>query len=157
MLSRRELRFTTLDAAVADAEQLVARGYDRVGKWNLGQCTGHLANWLTYQLDGFPPLPFFLKPIFWFMRNTSATKMLDKVIADQSMPSGAQTAPTSVPSSDVDDRTELEHYKKAVSRWSNHKGPYIPSPLFGNQSKDRFLALHLVHSAHHLSFLVPKG
>jgi hypothetical protein len=157
MPTRRELRFDTLDAAVADAEILLARGYERAGTWSLGQATGHLANWLTYPLDGFPPLPLFLKPIFWVVRKTSATKMLDKVIADRSMPTGAKTAPTSIPGADADDRAEVERYRTAVSRWANHSGPYIPSPLFGEQTKERFLALHLVHAAHHLSFLVPKG
>jgi hypothetical protein len=157
MPTRRELRFNTLDAAIADAELLLSHGYERAGNWSLGQATGHLANWLTYQLDGFPPLPLFLKPIFWVIRKTSATKMLDKVIADQSMPTNAQTAPTSIPAANVDDRTEVDRYKSAVARWVNHTGPYIPSPLFGDQSKERFLALHLVHAAHHLSFLVPKG
>ena len=157
MATRRELRFDNLDAAIADAEAMLSRGYDRAGKWSLGQATGHLANWLTYQLDGFPPLPFFLKPIFWVVRNTSATKMLDKVISEQKMQEAAPTAPTSIPGTGVDDRTEVEGYKTAVSRWVNHSGPYIPSPLFGEQTKERLMALHLVHAAHHLSFLVPKG
>ena len=157
MLTCRELRFHTLDAAVTDAEILLARGYERTGNWSLGQCAGHLANWLTYQLDGIPSLPFFLKPIFWIVRKTSASKMLNKVIREQKMPIGAATAPASIPSGDVDDRAELERFKIAASRWLNHTGPYVPSPLFGDQSKAWFLALHLVHAAHHLSFLVPKG
>jgi hypothetical protein len=102
-------------------------------------------------------MPLFLKPIFWFVRKTSATKMLDKVISEQKMQEAAPTAPTSIPSADADDRAEVERYKTAASLWMNHTGPYIPSPLFGEQTKERCLTLHLVHAAHHLSFLVPKG
>jgi Protein of unknown function (DUF1569) len=157
MPTRRELRFSSLDAAVADAEMLLARGYDRAGNWSLGQCAGHMANWLTYPLDGFPPLPLFLKPIFWIVRTTSANKILDKVIREQKMQPGAATAPPSVPAATVNDQAEVERFKSAVIRWNNFSGDYIPSPLFGKQSKERFTALHLVHAAHHLSFLVPKG
>ena len=32
-----------------------------------------------------------------------------------------------------------------------------PSPLFGKMSRDELTRLHLIHCAHHLSFLTPKA
>ena len=97
-VTRRDLKpFDSFGAAVADAERLSARGYDRAGNWSLGQCCGHLANWLNYQLDGYPPLPLWLKPVFFGLRNTVAGGMLRKVIRTGAMPAGSGTAPTSIP------------------------------------------------------------
>jgi hypothetical protein len=62
MPTRRELRFDRLAEAVRDAELLLSHGHDRLGRWSLGQCCGHLANWLTYPLDGFPKLPLIQDP-----------------------------------------------------------------------------------------------
>ena len=156
-VTRRELKpFASFGDAVADAERLLAGGYDRAGNWSLGQCCGHLSNWLTYQLDGFPPLPLWLRPIFWAARTTVATGMLRKVNRAGVMPVGSATAPTSVPPPDAGDAAGVADYKRAIDRWTAHTGPFVPSPLFGHQSRDDWHRLHLVHAAHHLSFLVPK-
>jgi hypothetical protein len=38
----------------------------------------------------------------------------------------------------------------------NHAGPFRESPLFGMVDKETLVRLHRIHTAHHLSFLVPK-
>src|SRR5262249_59941626 len=53
-MPRRPLRLADLDAALGDAEQLLAAGYDRAGSWSLAQVCDHLARVLTLSLDGFP-------------------------------------------------------------------------------------------------------
>jgi len=156
-ITRRILQFAALPDAVREAELLRDRGYDRAGQWSLAQCCGHLANWLSYPLDGFPPLPFALKPVFWVMRKTMANGMLDKVLKDEAMPAGSSTAPQSIPPPGGDDREAVEAYRKAVDRWLAWDGPLKSSPVFGDQSKERLEHLHRVHAAHHLGFLVPKS
>ena len=156
MPSRRTLNLTTLDDAVTDAERLHAGGYEPAGKWDLAQVCGHLTAWLTYPLDGYPPLPVFLKPIFWALKNTVAQGMLDKVIRKNEMPAGASTAPQSVPAPGGDPAKAVDAYKTAVARWLSWNGAMHPSPLFGVQPKEKITELHRVHAAHHLSFLVPK-
>ena len=156
-LTRRQLKpFASFDHAVAEAEGLLAGGYDRAGNWSLGQSCGHLANWLYYQLDGFPPLPLWLRPVFFALRHTVATGMLRKVIRAGVMPAGSSTAPPSVPPADLTDAAGVTGYKLAAERWAAHAGPFVPSPLFGDQPRDDWQKLHMVHAAHHLSFLVPR-
>jgi hypothetical protein len=157
IVARREIRFATLHDAVADAEQLLASGYVRAGTWSPGQCCGHLSNWLNYQIDGFPKLPLLLKPVFWTVKNTMATSILNKVIAKGTMPAGSSTAPESVPAADVNDAAMVQAYKLAVDRWLAHTGELYPSPLFGRQPREKWETLHRVHAAHHLSFLIPNG
>ena len=156
MLTRRTLNLTTLDEAVADAERLHAVGYEPAGKWDLAQVCGHLTAWLTYPLDGYPPLPLFLKPIFLALKNTVAQGILDKAIQTTTMRAGGSTAPQSMPAPGGDPAQAVEAYKTAVARWLSWNGTMHPSPLFGDQPKDKLTELHRVHAAHHLSFLVPK-
>ncbi|MEO2089724.1 MAG: DUF1569 domain-containing protein [Gemmataceae bacterium] len=154
---RRQLRFDTLADAVRDAEALLANGYDKVGKWSLGQCCGHLANWLTYPIDGFPKIPLLLRPVMWALRNTVGRRKYETYVREQTFPSGAPTVPQSVPTPDADDTDGVAKLKAAAERYEAYTGPLHPSPLFGPLTKDEARKMQLVHCAHHLSFLGPKG
>ncbi|HEX6983723.1 MAG TPA: DUF1569 domain-containing protein, partial [Planctomycetaceae bacterium] len=67
---RRTLVFHDLDDAVRDAESLLAGGYDRAGNWDLAQTCGHLVEWMSYPIDGYPRPPALLRPVFWAVRKT---------------------------------------------------------------------------------------
>jgi hypothetical protein len=155
MAARRDLRFDTLDEAARDAERLLVDSYERVGQWDLGQCCNHLACWLTYPLDGFgkPPLP--VKMFLWIARNTFGPGQLKKILANGFPPNGP-TDPKSVTVSDGNDAAAVAKLKAAVERFRDHAGPILPSPFFGSMDKETATKLQLVHTAHHLSFLVPK-
>src|SRR3954453_18665139 len=78
---RRQLRFETLDAAVAEAERLAAVEREgrlgRAGNWTLGQTLGHLATWAAFALDGYPPEvhpPLPVRLIARMMRNRIINK-----------------------------------------------------------------------------------
>jgi hypothetical protein len=156
MAARRQLRFDTLTDAVQDAETLLASGYDKLGKWSLGQCCGHLANWMSYPIDGFPKIPFFLQPVMWLMRKTIGRSKFETYVRDQSFPPGKPTISQSVPTPDADDAAGVAMLRAAAERYEAHTGYIHPSPLFGPLTKDEARKMQLVHCAHHLSFLVPK-
>ena len=155
-MQRRTPTFDTLADAVRDAENLLATGYDRAGTWSLGQVGGHLANWLSYPLDGFPKVPLLLKPVAWLMKVTSGKRMLRNILANGFKP-GTMTVAQSVPSSTAGDADGVAKLTAAVERYLAHTGPVRPSPLFGAMTKETAERLQRVHCAHHLSFLVPKG
>ena len=52
--------------------------------------------------------------------------------------------------------TRLHAPSETIRRWQGHTGPLHPSPLFGGNNKDNWLKGHLIHCAHHLSFLIPR-
>jgi hypothetical protein len=155
--ARRPLRFDTLADAVRDAESLLANGYDKVGNWSLGQCCGHLANWLSYPIDGFPKIPLLLRPVMWVMQKTIGRPRYEQYVREQAFPTGGPTIPQSVPAPDTDDADGVAKLKAAAERYEAHTGPVHPSPLFGPLTKDEARKIQLVHCAHHLSFLAPKG
>lgn len=154
---RRRLSFRDLDEVVRDAEALLAGGYRRVGRWDLSQVCGHLADWLTYPVDGFPTPPLALRPLMFLMRNTIAPRMLRKTLAKGEMPAGAPTLPASVPAPGGDESEAVARLRRAVERFRAHEGEYLPSPLFGPVSRDEANRIHLIHCAHHLGFLIPEA
>jgi hypothetical protein len=157
-VARRNLNFDSLDAVVRDAEGLLAGGYEKAGNWDLGQVAGHLANWMTYPLDGFPKAPLPVAMMLGLVRVTLGKKMLAKYAAPGStgMPAGKPTMTASVPPAGEDAAAAVAKLKAAAARFDAHTGEVIPSPLFGKMTRDQALRLQLVHCNHHLSFLVPK-
>ena len=155
-MQRRTLTFASLTDAVHEAEGMLANGYIKVGSWSLGQLCGHLANWLTYPIDGFPRMPLILRPVMWTLRNTIGRRQFDAYLRNKAMPPGKPTIPQSVPPADGNDAAAVASFIQAVDQLLNYDGPFHPSPLFGLLTKEELLAIHCVHTAHHLSFLVPK-
>ena len=154
---RRELDFDSLDAAVRDAEHLHAVGYDKAGNWDLAQCVGHLAKWVSYPMDGFPPTPLLMRPIGFVVRNTVGGMLARKYMRTGKMMSGAPALPESVLPPGGDPAAAIENYRAVVARFLAFDGSMKPSPFFRKMSHADAVRLHTVHAAHHLSFLVPRG
>ena len=152
---RRKLTFASLDEVVADAEKLLAGAYDRAGNWDLAQVAGHLANWLSYPVEGFPRVPLLLRPVAWLVRTTAGNRMRDNILANGFTP-GTRTVPETVPPAGGDPAEAVAKLKRAAEQLKAHAGPIVPSPLFGPMDKDTAVRLQLRHCEHHLSFLVPK-
>ena len=155
-VERGEAQLPSLDEVVADAENLLAKGYDRAGNWDLAQVAGHLANWLSYPVEGFPKVPIVIRPMLWMMRVTSGRRMRDKILAG-GFTAGGRTVPETVPAAGGDAAEAVARLRRAAEQLKNHAGPIVPSPLFGAMTKDVAVRLQLRHCEHHLSFLVPKA
>jgi hypothetical protein len=153
---RRKLTFATLDDAVCDADNLLASGYERAGQWDLTQCCHHLAVLMTYPIDGFPRFRFPMNVGVWLLKQTVARRWLRKVLESGVWPTGTPTDKRTVPPAGGNDAEAAAELKRAVERLLTHTGPLQPSPLFGMLDKETLVKLHRIHTAHHLSFLVPK-
>jgi hypothetical protein len=154
---RRPLVFNDLDEVVRDAEGLLATDYDKAGNWDLAQVAGHLAEWMRFPVEGFPNAPAPIRALFWVIRKLFGRKKLLTYIETKSFPAGKPTFPETVPPPGGDPREAVEKLRRGVERLKGHRGPIVPSPLFGNMTKDEAVRMQLVHAAHHLSFLVPKA
>jgi hypothetical protein len=123
----------------------------------LAQACGHLAEWFRYQIDGFPKAPLVMRPLIWAVRNTFGPAAGRRAFAAGNMRAGIPTIPQSVPSPGGDDAVAVATLRAAVNRWREYTGPLHPSPMFGTMTKDEWVRGHLIHAAHHLSFLIPKA
>ncbi len=157
MAARRDLQFATLDDITRDVENLHAAGYEKTGKWDLAQICNHCALWLKYPMDGFPPLPWFMKPVFWIVKRTVLPKFERQVREEKKMPTGMSTAPMTVFPAGEDEAKAVALLREQVERMKTFEGPWQPSPLRGVLPKDDQVNSALVHCAHHLSFLVPRN
>ena len=153
---RRELRFDSFDEVVRDVEQLHAKGYDKAGNWDLAQVCGHLTKWLSYPLDGFPKPGCFIGTMLWLMKITVGRGMKKKILATGKFKEGGPTMPESVTPAGGDEAAAVSKLKETIERFKNHTGEVHASPLFGPMDKEELSRLHLIHCAHHLSFLIPK-
>jgi hypothetical protein len=155
-MARRELVFQSLDEAVVDAKLLLANGYEKQGNWSLGQCCGHLANWISYPMDGYPSVPLLLRPLVWVMRQTVGKSFRKQMLEGGTMDAQLRTIPESVPAADADDTQGVLALQNMAERWKSFAGPVLPSPLLGSLTLDEATKIQLIHCAHHLSFLKPK-
>jgi hypothetical protein len=154
LVTRRKLTFGTLDEVSRDAENLFAVGYDKAGNWDLSQVCGHIADWMTFPIAGFPKAPLPIRMMLGMVRVTLGKGMFRKYLTN-GMPAGKPTMPQSV-HQPGDEKAAVARLKEAVERMKAHTGPIHPSPLFGKMTKSEAVQLQMVHCAHHLSFLVPK-
>lgn len=156
-VQRRETRFANFDEVVRDVEALHAKGYEKAGNWDLAQVCGHLTKWLSYPLDGFPRSGCFIGTMLWMMRITVGKGIKKKILTTGKFKEGGPTAPDSIVASGGNESAAVMKFKEIIERFKNHTGEIHLSPLFGKMSRDELLRLHLIHCAHHLSFLTPKA
>lgn len=151
--SSESLKFSSLDEVISLARRLEKEGYTRKGEWNLGQVCHHLACWLTYPVDGFPAQPLFVRWMLGIMRVTVGKSQLKKILSPNGMRAKLPTLPESVSSGTERDAVGVSELEKAIQKFKNHSGDYLPSPLFGRLDRETSLKLQLVHAGHHFSFL----
>lgn len=157
MSARREnLRFLKLSEIADEVQRLRSKGYVKTGKWDLSQICEHLADWMTFPIDGFPKGPWIVGFLLSIIRVTQGKTLYKRIIQNQGMASNGPTDPKTVYASTSDSDSSITRLLKAIDRFEGYRGPLHPSPVFGALNYDEALALQLVHSAHHLSFLVPK-
>ena len=155
---RRDVKFDHLDQIVDEANRLLNEGYESVGKWDLSQVAGHCECWLRYPMDGFPKAGFPVNMMLWMMKKTIGKGALKKILDSKSMKEGQPTMPESVPQSDAkSDSDAVAKLTETVNRFKDFDGEFHGSPIFGDMDRETLTNLHLVHCAHHFSFLSPKS
>jgi len=153
---RRKLSFTILDEVLVDAENLSAKGYERVGNWNLAQVVGHLAAWIRFPVEGYPKMPRLVSPLVALMRGAAGTQPKDRRIAE-GFADGNETNRATIPAALADPGESLRKLREAIESFKAYTGPIHPSPRLGSMSKDEAMRMQLRHCEHHLGFLVPKS
>jgi hypothetical protein len=156
MTMRKDLRFNNLQEVLDDLDGLVLNGYVATKNWDLSQTCEHLADWMTFPIDGFPKSPMVISLIVGLLRVTRGRALLQKMISEQRMAYNQPTIPQTVHKPTQDFHPSVERLRKAIHRLRDHHGYIHPSPLFGPLTQEELVSLQLAHCAHHLSLLTPK-
>ncbi len=150
-MERRDLSFSSYDDLLAEIARLRERGYEQRGQWSLGQICGHLSYYLRGSLEGFG----FKLP--WLLRKLVGRPLLRRRLRTGRIADGGRTIPASVPPTGVDEEAAAAEACHLLERLRDNREPLHPSPLFDRLTPDEWRIMHLMHAAHHLSFLVPRG
>ena len=149
-IDRRRLDFRTFPELAGELRSLRGVSYDRAGKWSLGQVCRHLNNAISQSVDGFDI------HVPWVIR-LFAPIALKVTLKKRSMPAGFKGPSEWAPGEGEDDATELDALLQTIGRYESHGGALHPSPLFGALTRGQWDQLHLIHAAHHLGFISPRG
>lgn len=154
---RRRLRFNTIDECIAEIDRIVAadsRGtLRRLGNWSPGQVFGHVAAWIEYGWDGYPPIkkpPFLVRWLVPIMARRFARRGLPagfRIPGVRGGTHGIEELETSV---------GAERLKKALVRLKSREEAIHHSVAMGPLTMDERIQLNLRHAELHLSFLVPS-
>lgn len=154
---QRELKFQNLEEVKAEAKMLLRQGYTQAGKWDLAQVCNHLADWLTFPVDGYPKQILPIRVFLWILSKTIVPGQFRKVLETGKIVAGNPTMPETVTGSGGDATKAVDRLVDALDRFQAHQGAYKRSPLFGDLDRDRATRLQLIHCAHHLGFLIPRA
>ena len=91
-MERRNLRFSVLADIKSDLLNLLSKGYTKTGEWDLDQIANHLADWMTFPMDGFPKMPLLIKILIGIMRITQGKSLYKKFVDNQRMSTGQPKA-----------------------------------------------------------------
>lgn len=147
-MERRKLVFESYDDLIAELERLRNSECEQLGNWNLGGICSHLNFYYSRSLDGFGSM------LPWVIRTFMGRPALWWQLRNDYKP-GSMTVPKSVPKGDYDVNETLGESISLLKRLKEAKELH-PSSFFGPMTVDQWKQMHLRHSAHHLSFLVPQ-
>lgn len=153
---RRSLRFESFDDVRADLEKLAQADRDgtlrHLGNWTPGTIFGHLAAFMSYPYDGFPPAisnpPWAMKMLLRAVKHKILAMAMLPGVRIPGIEGG--TVATEDPGFDAG----LARLLTMIDRLEA-TDPGVDGPLFGRMSHDQWRALNLRHCELHLSFLVP--
>jgi len=147
---RRKVKYASLQEVLADAERLSHGHIKALGNWSAGQVFRHLATSFNNSIDGFDAK----SP--WYFR-VMARLMKRKLLAGTmppgyQLPAGARETLVPGPTSTEEGLAAL---RSAIARQEREPNR-APNPVFGDLTRDEWNQVHLMHSALHMSFLVPQ-
>lgn len=152
---RRTLSFASLDDLAAEARRIAdadrAGTLRRAGNWSAGRTFGHIATWIDFALDGYPP---DLRPP-WLIKVILRTQK--KKFLRGPLPSGVRIPKIkegTLGTQDLPTEEGLARVLRSCTRLAS-TAPTVNNPIFGQLTHQEWIAGNLRHAEHHLGFLHP--
>ncbi len=149
---RREIRFNSIEEAVADAERLAAGEVETTGRYSFGQILDHLGRAMDTVSGELVPPPVAL-PLRLAARLIRGPMIATSFRPGFKLPAKTQSLLWS--SEPVDVATGLKNWKASIERYKQAE-PLQPHPVFGKMSREKHNQVQCRHSELHLSFVHPK-
>ena len=146
---RRTLGFENLSQVMPEVQRLQIT-HRTLGRWTLGQICCHLAMSFDGSIDGLDLRRHRIKRCL-------IPKLMLWYTFRYGIPANYTVDPNIEPTSEVDLTRGVEELRRAVERYRAHEGVLYAHPLFGRMPRVDWDRLHLFHSAHHLSYVLPAA
>lgn len=151
-MQRRKLDFHDFDAPGREADRLLRDGYHKAGNWDLTLTCEHLAVVMEGSLDGFT-----FPPASWFWRRLLGPVLVRVVLWTRWIKQGVSCPdPSFCPLGKSGAAEAVERFKRAFQRVRDRTGEFVPHPILGRLTPEQWRQVHLIHAAHHFSFLIPN-
>jgi hypothetical protein len=150
-LHRRQLDFRTWPEVLADIELLHRSGYDRAGNWDLSQIVDHVGEGLRTAQRGID------QQGPWIVRKLIGPLILKRIVSQRRMKAGIKVPKWWLPGPAHDESAAIEKLRGEITDFEQLSTEPCPHPFFGPMTRQQWQDLVLIHAAHHLSFLVPRG
>jgi hypothetical protein len=152
-VSRRSVSFRTIEDALAEIDRVVEaekKGtLKRLGNWTVGQNFHHVATWINYAYDGYPPNlrpPWVIKFIVGFMKKKFFRGPMPGGVKIPRVPNGTLgTEETSTELGAAELRRAFERLRASC--------PTQENILFGKLTHEEWINLNLRHAELHLGYL----
>ncbi|HEX8876805.1 MAG TPA: DUF1569 domain-containing protein [Phycisphaerales bacterium] len=152
-VQRRSLSFPTIPDALAEIDRIVAAEKSgtlrRLGNWSTGQSFHHVATWINFAFDGYPPSlrpPWIIKFLVGFQKNKFIRGPLPAGVKIPRVANG--TLGTEETATDAG----ADELRRAFQRLQAGC-PTHDNILFGKLTHDEWIQMNLRHAELHLSFL----
>jgi hypothetical protein len=150
--TRRPLAFATEDGVSAEVRRLRRGEYKQTGNWSLAQISWHLVIPLDQYLN--PPASPDVKPTP--EQQAMKARFVDYIVANNALPPFANTAPPAwTPPSTASD-ADVDRLIAGLQKLKNYPHELVEMGPIGPVPIAECRRVHLVHAAHHLSFLQPN-
>lgn len=146
---RGGLRYENVDQVIADVKNL-RRGWEHTaGQWTLAQACWHLGFAMRASMTPGPDVPETPEQLAMKPRK-------DAILAAGRLPMTIQSPERALPPPDAGEEA-IDSFLATLEKYKSYPGPFAPHRLFGKLTDDEARRLALIHCAHHLSYLAPKG
>ena len=150
MSARRRLKFSNVDELAAEVRRL-RPGYSQAGNWNLPQICWHLNKTVRFSMQpGATSLPKSRveRAVQWLTGRI--------VLTTGRVPTGISAPQRIVPPAEASEES-IDEFLASLSELMAYSGEFGIHPRFGRLSRDQYMRVHFIHSAHHLGFLTPTN
>ena len=150
-VTRRPLRFSSIDEAIAEARRITALAQSGkiqyLGNWDASQILNHLAGWAEHAFTPNPVhAPWLIKLLVRPLKNRFLNKGLPSGRHIPKIPEGT----THTEKGPVDQA--LARFEKAFTNLQTEI-PTQPSPVFGRMTQEEYIKLNLRHAELHMGFI----
>lgn len=143
----RDIKFKSLEEAIAEVKRLENLPKKTTGVWSYYQILDHCAEGIESSMDGYKgSAP-------WLIRKTIGQMMKHKTFLQGFMDHGGLNPTAPKTREEGDEKKAQERLFNAINRFKNFTGKLQLHPFFDELSREEFEKLHSYHIANHLCFV----